>query len=107
MDERARDGDALQFAAGQFARHAGPARVHADGVEHRAPRALGVGSALADQRQRQRDILRDGQIGQHVKRLEHEPHALAPKLRQRVVVERARSSRRPGPCRCPAGRGRR
>ena len=41
------------------------------------------------QLQRQRDVLRDGEVGQHVEGLEHEAHLRAAQQRGRVVVERA------------------
>ena len=44
--------------------------------------------AYVQQCERQRDVLGDRKIWQHVKRLEHETHALAAKRRSRVVVER-------------------
>ena len=87
MHERARDRDALQFAAGQFARHARRAIAKADGREHVDRLARGRRGIDAGERQRQRDVLRRGQIGQHVERLEDEAHPGATKLRHRVVVE--------------------
>ena len=87
MDERARDGDALQLPAGQFPRHAGAPRIHSDGIEHPGYARVRLVSSHADQCKRQRDVLRGRQVGQHVKCLEDEAHAFAAKLGQRVVVE--------------------
>ena len=88
MHQRARDRDALQLAAGELARHARRALGEADRREHLRDARVAVRAADAEQRQRQRDVLRDGQVGQHVERLEHEAHAGAAQHGQRIVVER-------------------
>ena len=88
VDQCAGDRDALQFAAGQFARHARAALAETDGGEHRAHFLLRRRIGDADERQRQRDVLPDGQVRQHVEGLEDEAHLHAPERRQRIVVER-------------------
>ena len=101
MDERARDGDALQFAAGELARHAraaiAPGRPRPSIAATRASASV----RAAEQRERQRDVLRDRQVGQHVERLEHEADRARGGTRQRVVVE-SRPARLPSTTIVPA-----
>ncbi len=87
VDERARDRDALQLAARQHRGEVVAAAFEADRREHRPRARRRIGGLL--QQQRQRDVLLDRQVRQHVERLEHEAHAVAPQQRARVVVERA------------------
>ena len=53
-----------------------------------ATRVVAVAARAAEQRERQRDVLRDREVRQHVEGLEHEADVPAPQQRQRVVVER-------------------
>ena len=89
VDQRACDRDALQLAAGQLARQARRAVGEPDRVEQRRDARIVRRIAHAVERERQRHVLADRQVGQHVERLEHEADALAAEPRARVVVERA------------------
>ena len=85
-DERAGAGDALLLAARQL----GGAMVQAVGdaeLSHqlREPRLV---HRRARQVGRQGDVLRGGQRGDEIERLEHEPDPVAPQLRQLGVPER-------------------
>ena len=88
MHQRPRDRHPLQLAAGELARQRIGAIVEADGGEHLADAPLALAGRHAEQRQRQRDVLRDAQVRQHVERLEHEAQPFAAQDGQRVVVER-------------------
>ena len=91
MHKRARNRDALQFAAGELPWEIVAATAQTDRREHieRAGRRQIV------EQQRQGDILRERQMRQHVKRLKHEPEFLPTQARGGIVVElRRRRCRR-------------
>jgi hypothetical protein len=90
MHQRARDRDPLQLASRELARPAAGALGEADCREHLAHPLVDHATGLPLQRERQRDILADGEIRQHVEGLEHEPHPPPAQQRQGVVVERGK-----------------
>ena len=88
MHERACDRHPLQLATRQLARSTVSARLETHGTQHFVRPRVGVVSMRAEQRERQRHVLRDAQVGQHVKRLEHKAHPMPPQQRERVIGER-------------------
>src|SRR5581483_4342371 len=90
MDDRARDGGALQLAAGELRRERPALLLQPDRVQRIGDAALDLGARHALEDERQRDVVGDPHRGQQVEELEHRTDALAAQPRERIVVERAR-----------------
>src|SRR5262249_58989186 len=87
MHERASDRHALQLAPGKLTRHACIALAQPNLGKYLRRATTRFLSVDAEERERQRDVLRHRQIRQHVKSLEHEAKAGAANSGERVVIQ--------------------
>ena len=87
VHQRARDRDALQFAAGKLTWHARLASGQPDFVEQRSRARVPLVRSDAEQHQRQRNVLHDRQVRQDVESLEHEAELRSSQQRARGVFE--------------------
>ena len=87
VDQRARNGHPLTFAAGQLGRLVGEPVAEADPFEQRDGAAAGVAAAF--QFQRQHDVLRGGEAVEQLEGLEHEADVLGAHPGALVLVEAA------------------
>ena len=94
MDQGAGDGRPLEFTARQARRQVGLPPGQADGGEHLRGAGQGPGRIHIGQHQGQGRILGYGEVGQDVKRLEHEAEMLAPEACASRLVQAG--ERRPG-----------
>ena len=80
VDQRAGDGDALLFAAGELGGQGGGAMGEADAVEEAMDAGALFGRGNADELERQRDVFLGGERGQQVEKLEHRADVPTPEV---------------------------
>ena len=88
MDQRARDRDPLDLAAGELAGTPIRERGDAECIEQPVGSGAPIGGVDAEQAQRQLDVLPGGELRQHVERLENETDRAPAQQGPRVVVQR-------------------
>jgi len=87
--QRTRNGDPLHLAAGQLPGVGARRRSEPHGRKHLRKARVRLCRINAVQRERQRHVLRHGEVRQQVKGLEHEADACAAQERAFRIVERA------------------
>jgi hypothetical protein len=92
MNQRARDRDPLKLPARQVLREVPPAGAEPDHVEQRVGAGKPARPVARGERERERDILAQRQIGQDVERLKHEADAVAAQRVRRASSSVPRST---------------